>query len=357
MNEFTETFWFAPVITFIACAVLVRILRSWAFSAGLVDNPGGRKRHDGAIPLVGGLAIFPVFIAISVYGGHDISQFWPLYSALTLLLACGAWDDAREIRPWIKFGAQWIAAILIVVPGGAELKGLGNIFSMGNVGLDILSIPFSVVAVVLLINAINLMDGLDGLAGGVSFIALGFFAAAFSMAGQSSNLLYIMLGALAAFLFYNVRTPIHKRASIFLGDAGSMCLGLIIAWFAITSAENPALNLEPISVAWILALPIIDICAQFARRMSEGNHPFTPDRGHFHHHFIDAGLTGGKASAIIFIICIIFGSYGLFAQKYGWPNVMLTLDWIALILLHIWMSLKTERYVRLIEKMKHLISK
>src|SRR5690606_15367016 len=102
------------------------------------------------------------------------------------------------------------------------------------------------------------------------------------------------MGALAGFLVYNLRTPLRKQAAVFMGDAGSMALGLVVAWFAMSLAQEPHVVFAPISVAWILALPIIDICAQFNRRVREGRHPFSPDRGHFHHHFRHAGISSGQ---------------------------------------------------------------
>ena len=82
-------------------------------------------------------------------------------------------------------------------------------------------------------------------------------------------------------------SSINQFKIIFLGDAGSTCLGLMVGWYAIHLSQDPVAVIEPMAVAWVLAIPIWDECAQFNRRVREGRHPFSPDRGHFHHHFIE----------------------------------------------------------------------
>lgn len=353
IDALSQQIWFYPALAFIACAVLMRPGRAIARAIGLTDKPGGRKRHEGDIPLFGGLVLVPVFIVFLML--LDFSQqHLALCAGLLILLAVGAIDDLRGLSPNIKFLAQFAAAFLIVLPGEAQLYQLGNLFNLGDVGLDFMSIPFSVIAVVLLINAVNLMDGLDGLASGSVFVMLLWLVIVYVLAGQvgMSGPLLIMLGSLGAFLFYNLRTPMHPKASVFLGDAGSLCLGLILAYFAIHAAKVPALELQPISVAWVLALPIMDTCAQFNRRLREGRHPFDPDRGHFHHHFVDAGFGGGQATALICLIVFLLGAFGVLSEKFGFPTLLLTLLWVAAILSHMAMSVNPERYTALIAKIK-----
>ena len=331
---------------------LILPVRKLALKAGLTDAPGGRKEHEGEIPLIGGLVLFPVFIVCSVLVGDGFATHWPLYTALLVLLSVGVVDDRVQLHSFTKFGLQFVAAALIVLPGGAELHQLGNLFGFGDFGLGFMSIPFSIIAVVLLINAINLMDGLDGLAGGVSFIILGWFLIACLMFGETvfSPSLMILMAALAGFLFYNLRTPLRKKAAVFLGDAGSMCLGLMIGWYAIHLSLEPVRVMEPMSVAWVMALPIWDECAQFNRRVREGRHPFSPDRGHFHHHFIQAGVASGTAVSMIFGIVLIMGFFGIVGINVV-PLPILTLVWIIGILAHIASSKDLEIYPALISKL------
>ena len=147
-----------------------------------------------------------------------------------------------------------------------------------------------------------------------------------------------------------MRYPGRAKASVFLGDAGSMCLGLTIAWYAIGLAKDEAAPaLEPISVAWVLALPIMDTCAQFYRRMRSGKHPFSPDRGHFHHHFVDAGMSVGRATCAILCLGAVLGAVGYGLAALGVPLLVLTVVWIALLLGHMEVTRKPHIYIRVIQ--------
>ena len=344
------------IIALALVLVFVPIVGKLAKRIGLTDKPdadqGGRKDHKGEIPLIGGLVIFPVFIGVSILAGFGFDQYWPLYSALSLLLLVGAVDDKVHLHFWVKFGLQFVAAALVVLPGGAQLYDLGNLFGLGVFDLGLISVIFSVVSVVLLINAINLMDGLDGLAGGVSFIILGWLLVACILAGELvfHGPIMILMACVLGFLFYNKRAPWRSKASVFLGDAGSMCLGLMVGWFAIHLASPDARVIEPMAVAWVLALPIWDECAQFYRRVREGRHPFSPDRGHFHHHFITAGLSAGRSVLIVWLVVFISGAIGVLGLRVGVPLPVLTITWILGILAHMWFSDTLENYPRVIQK-------
>lgn len=350
-SEFSSDVYQGVALAFFAVLALVPVLKILAPALGLLDRPDARKNHEGAVPLIGGLAVLPVFIAVSMLGGAGFDESWPLYSAIFLLLLTGAVDDKIHLHPFIKFGMQFIAAALIVLPGGAQIYDLGNLFGLGVFELGWASLPFSVVAVVLLINAVNLMDGLDGLAGGAVFIILGWFLAASLAVGSAYAFsISVLMAAVAGFLFYNMRSPWRKKAAIFMGDAGSMSLGLLIGWYAIELSFPQARVIEPIAVAWVLALPVWDECAQFYRRVREGHHPFWPDLGHFHHHFIRAGFSPGRASALIHLIVFILGGAGVAGAGLGVPLPLLTLLWIAGILAHIAFSRNIENYTRVLSR-------
>jgi UDP-GlcNAc:undecaprenyl-phosphate GlcNAc-1-phosphate transferase len=345
---------FAPLMAFLAVVVLVPVVKVFAPALGLMDQPDSRKVHVGAVPLIGGLVVFPVFIVLSLVLGTGVSD-WPLYAALAVLLITGAVDDRVELLSWTKFGMQFLAAFLIVVPGGAQIYQLGDVFGFGDLGLGYISVPFSIVAVVLLINAINLMDGLDGLAGGIVLVMLGWMAYACMGSGSVHGIeIALLMGGLAGFLFYNMRSPWRRRAMVFMGDAGSMCLGLMVAWFAIKLSPEGARIIEPMSVAWVFAVPIWDECAQFYRRVKEGRHPFSADRGHFHHHFIRAGFSDGWAVWSILVIVFVTGAIGVLGHQFGVPMIVLSVSWIVLILAHMAFSRDLDRYTRLIGRLKAL---
>jgi UDP-GlcNAc:undecaprenyl-phosphate GlcNAc-1-phosphate transferase len=339
------------LLALVLVLALVPPLKMLAPKIGLIDHPCERKAHEGIVPLIGGIVIFPVFIILSLLSGAGLAGNWPLYSAILILLITGAIDDRRHLPAFLKFGVQFVAAFLVVVPGGAELKDLGNLFGLGVFELGWMSVPFSIVAMVLLINAVNLMDGVDGLAGGTVFIILGWFLFGCIAAGGSGPMLSIalLMACVGGFLFYNMRSPWRAKAAIFMGDAGSLCLGLMIGWYAIHLSPQEGRVLEPMAVAWILAVPIWDECAQFYRRVCEGRHPFSPDRGHFHHHFERAGISPGCASLTIHALTLIMGGLGVFGSMMGLPLPVLTVLWIVGILAHMGFSKNLERYTRLLQ--------
>ena len=196
------------------------------------------------------------------------------------------------------------------------------------------------------------MDGLDGLAGGAALVMFLWFAFASFMAGWGhfTSVLMLLIACILGFLVFNMRNPWRRSASLFLGDAGSMSLGLMLAWFAVLLARNVNAPLEPIAVAWIIGFPIFDACAQFYRRVRAGKHPFSPDRGHFHHHFIDAGVPVRYAVPIILFIIFLMGLIGYGGIVFGVPPVVLTIGWIALLFTHMILSAKPERYINLIKQ-------
>ncbi len=319
---------------------------------GIVDNPDNRKQHGKAIPPIGGLVIFTVFMIFGVFSGViDLNKYWPLFVSLVILLSSGAIDDQFHIDAKIKFFIHILVACIIAFMGNVQAAYMGNLFGFGTVWTGFFSYPFTIIAIVLLINAMNLLDGMDGLAGGVSVVIFLWLLIAALFAGWFDyvSILALLIACIAGFLVFNMRNPWRRKASLFLGDAGSMSLGLCIAWFSVLLARSPETPIEPISVAWLIGFPIFDTCAQFYRRVRAGQDPFAPDRGHFHHHFIDAGVPVRSATIIIILIVAIMGAIGYGGIAIGVPPFVLTIAWVALLFIHITLSSKPERYVRIIK--------
>ncbi|MCK5374987.1 MAG: undecaprenyl/decaprenyl-phosphate alpha-N-acetylglucosaminyl 1-phosphate transferase [Alphaproteobacteria bacterium] len=343
----------APVIAFLFVVLLIMPLRKLARFSGIVDEPGGRKRHQKAIPPIGGIIIFSVFMLLGVFSDIvDLQKYWALYVGLIILLVSGAIDDQSSLPAILKLILQLSAASVIVFCGDVQAAYLGDLFGFGVVWTGFLSYPFTLIAVVLLINAINLTDGIDGLAGGISTVFLAFFTLAAINAGwyNQAQVLSLLIASILGFLIFNMRNPWRRKASLFLGDAGSTSLGLVIAWFAVHLAEGPSTPLEPIVVAWIIGFPVFDTCAQFYRRLCNGQDPFSPDRKHFHHHFINAGIPVCYATPFIMLIIALMGGIGYGAYALGVPEIVLTLGWIMLFILHIFMSQRPARYVYILRK-------
>ena len=278
--------------------------------------------------------ILPVFIAMSWLAGVDAIVPWPLAAGVGALLVMGAIDDAFTVPPAVKFTIMVWTACFVVIFGEAQIADVGNLFGFGTAKLEFMSKPFTVMCLVLLMNSINMLDGVDGLAGG--FCALVVLAMLAVCTGATAYFLTlsILLATLLGFLVFNMRAPWRKSASIFLGDAGSLCLGLVLGWFCIRLTQGGSAPFEPVTVIWIIALPVMDAFALFIARSVRGLHPFHADRTHLHHRLQDAGLSPGQTTAVMLGTIVIMSLTGYAAQVFNIPPVILFGLWMVLFTIH-----------------------
>ncbi len=316
------------IITIIAVALavtvgLILVVAPLARRIGLVDLPGGRKHHQGAVPLAGGIAIFCAFMLVVLTLDIPLSQWRPFFLASALVFIIGLLDDFRETPPSMRFVAQAAAALIIVLWGGSRLATLGFLLGDGKeIILGWMAVPFSIFCVVGVINATNMMDGLDGLSGGM---LLTFFSALLLVSMQAglkpeSLILAVLCGSLAGFLLFNFRFTEGRSASVFLGDAGALFLGLAAAWFLVRLTQEPVSRLRPITAVWLFGLPIMDTVAIMLRRMRRGRSPFAPDREHFHHILLAAGFQVRTTVLIILGVNLLFTMIGLGSEWLGIPE-------------------------------------
>ena len=313
---------FSYVTAFCLTIVLILFLRRPAIKLGLVDTPVGRKNHVGAPPLIGGLAIFIAFMLAALSSGQSLDQFYALFAAMIILVLVGLLDDLHDLSTRSRFIAQIFAALLMTSWGGVVIEDLGNLFGGGSVHLYGWAIPFTVFSVLGVINALNMIDGIDGLAGGVSLTILFFLGAIALFFGMAlhASLIFILVAAVLGFLIFNMRSPWRKKASIFMGDAGSMMLGFTLVWFAVDLGKV----VTPVTMVWIFAIPLMDTVRCMVRRILKRRSPFSADSEHLHHLFLQAGLSVSKTVLLIMMISILMGLIGLA----GWyfkvrENVML----------------------------------
>lgn len=343
--------WLYPFYAFLISLTLLYGGRHLALRYNFVDKPGGRKKHTDAIPPIGGLVIIPVFIGGMVASGMAV-QIWPLICALGVLLLMGGLDDAFYINPWVKFFIQVAVACFVVVFMDAEIAKLGHLLGLGQVELGYAAKPFAAGCLVLLMNAVNMIDGLDGLAGGVVVVALTlmFFACAIAGAPDAIYLILMLLGPVAAFLFFNMRHRWREKASVFLGDSGSLCLGLVLGWLCIYLTQSPQFIMKPIAVAWIIALPIMDLLVLFIVRPLRGRHAFMPDRGHLHHRLVDQGIPVRRSVVILLSLSFLLGLTGVLGDIFNIPEVSLFLGWLSVFALHTYVALHPRILVRFLRR-------
>lgn len=345
---------FFPILAFALCVLALWGGRKLALRLGYADVPGGRKKHDVPVPPIGGLVVLPGFMLVAIAAGYGDFLTWSLIFGLTGLLLMGAIDDARPLRPLIKFAFMVWTACFVVIFGETQIGQLGNLFGFGMVELGFLSKGFTIMSLVLLMNSINMMDGVDGLAGGFCALMTFWLMLACAGAGQwvAFGALAILLGCLLAFLLFNMRAPWRKSASVFMGDAGALCLGLLLGWFAIHLSIGRDAPLAPITIVWIIAVPVMDAFGLFIARSVRGLNPFLADRRHLHHHFIDSGCSPGMTVYLILSLVAAFALVGFMAQAQGVPAYVMFYVWMVIFLLHTLAILKPGGYDALVAKMK-----
>jgi UDP-N-acetylmuramyl pentapeptide phosphotransferase/UDP-N-acetylglucosamine-1-phosphate transferase len=293
-------------ITFYAIPAIIHA----AQEKKLFDFPDERKLHRQPVPSLGGIGIFSGFITAFLLTASftELSvKFQYLLAASLVIFFVGLKDDLLVISPFKKFLGQVLAAAIICFKGGlviTTMDGFLGIYELPEMAGYLLTM----LTIVVVINAYNLIDGVDGLATVLSLISASFFAIYF---GFNDYLAYAcmatsLIGALLAFLIFNA-----QPARIFMGDTGSMMLGLLHAMMVIqfiNSAPSapilPMISAPAIGFA-IMFVPLFDTLRVFSFRMLRGTSPFTPDRNHIHHILLRFRLSHNKVVAFLSIAAVL----------------------------------------------------
>lgn len=351
----------AVLIMALACfltAVLILVLRPVAMSVGLVDVPDQRKSHQGPIPLVGGIAIFASVLlacAISAFAGSAFQSvsIVAFLSAAGLLVGVGLLDDYVELSPTARFVAEALAVLIMIHGAGVVLADLGRMgFSGQRLELGVAAIPFTIFATIGVINALNMCDGLDGLSGSQTLVSLAGFALAVLLHGGHADmaLVLVLAGGVAGFLLFNMRLPGRLRASIFLGDAGSMFLGFALTWLAISLSQGSSPVIKPAAALWFIMVPIMDAVAMMLRRVVRGRSPFAPDREHLHHIFLLAGFSVNQTVAIMALLGVLGVSIGLTGTLLDIPDLYLAGGFLLVGILYFWLIMRTWKKMRFLDR-------
>jgi UDP-GlcNAc:undecaprenyl-phosphate/decaprenyl-phosphate GlcNAc-1-phosphate transferase len=309
------------VAVLLATVFLTPALMRHAQVWGLVALPDGRRMHAGAVPVVGGVAMGFSFIiawlALNPSLGSAAEYAIPMAAAVALL--GGVIDDRRELGATGKFAFQIVAALLLALWGEALLTHVGHLMSDSLFTLGRWSLPLTVFAIVGVMNAVNMTDGVDGLATTSVLCACLSFGLAAVLGGDGVMFAAICLigGAATGFFVYNARLPGRGPAPVYMGDSGSLLLGLLLAWCAITLAMGERAALAPITAVWILAVPIADTVTLMVRRALRGRSPFAGDREHLHHILMALGLSTGHTVIFIALASLALGVSALAAQHAG----------------------------------------
>jgi UDP-GlcNAc:undecaprenyl-phosphate GlcNAc-1-phosphate transferase len=260
-------------------------------------------------------------------------------------------DDMRGLSPIIRFGAQIIAALIMVYGAGVVLDDLGELLPGGGLlKLGVLAVPFTVFVAVGMINALNMCEGLDGLSGNLTLVLLTGLGVANSIWGSSEHLhmLNILSAAVAGFLVFNQRNFWLNKAWVFLGDAGAMMLGLAVIWSAIEIVESSTRVITPAAMLWFVAIPVLDTVALMIRRIVGRKSPFMADSEHLHHLFVKAGFGVGETIAYICVLAAFGGAVGLLVTWLQVPDFWIVSGYVVTGLLYLWLmqiSWSTRRFL------------
>ncbi|MDY3552162.1 MraY family glycosyltransferase [Gemmata sp. JC717] len=296
----------------LVCSVtFTGLARIAAHRIGLVDKPDGRRKmHGRVVPVAGGIAVFTSTVLVlapasllpgpvaEAVAGH-LDALLSLLIASAMICFVGVVDDARGLRGRYKLCGQ-IVAVMVVVATGPQITSV-SLFGW-TVELGYLAIPLTAFWLLGAINSLNLLDGMDGLLGTVGTIICLAIAGMAAMHGQyvEACVAVTLAGALVGFLRYNL-----PPATIFLGDAGSMLIGLVIGVLAIRCSLKGPTTVALAAPAALLVLPIFDTLAAVVRRKLTGRSIFSTDRGHLHHCLLRGGLSRPRVLLLVASLCSV----------------------------------------------------
>ncbi len=311
------------IISIISTLIAIFWLHQIAYKFNLIDIPNQRKNHKEDARLIGGISMFVgVFIGI-LFSSLDGDVMLHFIFASFIITITGMLDDMYDISVKSRFFIQIIVGFIMAEVAGVSLVSLGDLVGSGDILLNDWSIPITIFAMIGVVNAVNFSDGIDGLSASLSLITFSSiaFLAFISNSIYILQLTLIFIAVLIPFLFANLGIYICKNKKIFMGDAGSMFIGLGIMWLLTTSSQSETISFNPVTALWVFAMPLIDTMSIILRRILNGKSPFKPDSGHLHHFLQSIGYSDKVTLMIIVSLSFIMASIGI------WAELSAVLEW------------------------------
>jgi UDP-GlcNAc:undecaprenyl-phosphate/decaprenyl-phosphate GlcNAc-1-phosphate transferase len=332
-------------------AVSIRIAIKVANIYRIADHPGEHKQHNESTPFVGGVGVFSalcvtLIVLVNFYPEH-MQKWLALGFCSIVIFITGFIDDMVRLSYKLRFIIQSAVAFVMVLVGGIVLSDLGGLFFGLSLQLGLLAIPFTVFAIIGGINIINMIDGVDGLSGSLSLISFLLLGVVAYVAGDLANLFLIaaLVGGIAGFLNYNLRRSSWDGARVFLGDNGSMLIGLLFAWLLVDISQNPNPAMRPVTAIWLLAIPLMDAISVMHRRVRMGSSPFKPDRNHLHHILLRAGYRVEEVVFAIVSLHLLIGITGLVGLYLGVPDFVMLLGFLLVYAGYFYLTLRPWHYI------------
>ena len=317
----------------------------------IVDHPNARKLQKAPVPVLGGMTVFfglmvgalcglcllalrrggaPEDVGLSLAEGRTLA---PVLCAAAVMFFTGLMDDNLGLSPRSRLFIEVLTVLGLIYGSGACIDSLHGLWGIGQYSWAV-GVPLTVVACVGIINAVNMVDGVNGLSSGLSITGSLLFCVAFVRRGETANAMLALTfaGALVPFLFHNV---IGRMSKMFIGDAGTMVMGVLMSWFLISLLRHDAgsstadcfAGANPVAFALaVLCVPVADTLRVMAMRVAKGRNPFSADKTHLHHAFIrlchshsltSIGEVGIGLSVVgVWILSVLLGA-GAEAQLYA----------------------------------------
>ncbi|EBQ6044109.1 undecaprenyl-phosphate alpha-N-acetylglucosaminyl 1-phosphate transferase [Salmonella enterica subsp. enterica serovar Enteritidis] len=307
LSELISIFLFTTIFIFLARKVAIKI--------GLVDKPNFRKRHQGVIPLVGGISGFAGICFMFGLSDYYIPHLSLYLICAGVLVFVGAMDDRFDISVKIRAVVQAVIAVVMMVIAKLHLGSLGYIFGPWELVLGPFGYFLTLFAVWAAINAFNMVDGIDGLLGGLSSVSFAAMGLILWFDGQTSLAMwcFAMIAAILPYIMLNLGI-LGRRYKVFMGDAGSTLIGFTVIWLLLETTQGKTHSISPVTALWIIAIPLMDMVAIMYRRLRKGMSPFSPDRQHIHHLVMRAGFTSSQAFVLITLAAAILAGVGVTAE-------------------------------------------
>ena len=290
------------------CYIAIPKLIYFALKLKLLDTAGDRSSHKVSTPFFGGIAIFTGVICSLLFWSDNFENIQFILVSILIVFIVGLIDDLRAISAFKKLIGQILATLVLIFLGDLQIDSMHGVLGVHDLPIWA-SVSFTIFVVIVIINGFNLIDGIDGLAGGLGLISSLSFGVIALIIGQVDIALiaFSLSGALVGFLRFNI-----FPARIFMGDTGSLVVGMILSVLAINCIKYGLVNenyslpqIGPLLAISLLAVPLFDSLRVFIVRAINGNGTLTAARDHVHHAFIDLGVGHKFTSLILFSVSAI----------------------------------------------------
>lgn len=302
------------IVTVLVAAAVAIVAVRWAYfkilhiakDKGLVDNPDARKLQKEPIPVMGGIAVF-FGMAFGLLAGYTVgcivgtefgTRMMPVLAAMVVMLYIGAMDDIMGLTPRSRFVIEILTILGLIFASGGCIDTFHGLWGVGTFSWWF-AVPLTVFAGVGIINAVNMIDGVNGLSSTLCMLCSIFYGIVFMRADDVSNAV-LAFSAAAALLPFMIHNVFGLRSRMFIGDAGTMVMGLLMTWFTMSMLRSDSpityydvaqgVNLIAFALA-VLCVPVFDTVRVMSMRIAHKKSPFHPDKTHLHHVFVNVGVS------------------------------------------------------------------